>query len=354
MAVLTAGAAMLSVGELPAADDTTPALLEARCFKCHGPESQKGDLRLDSRVSALRGGESGENVVVPGKSAESRLIERVTSDDPDHRMPPKGEALPASEVAALRAWIDDIPAWKSAVAALDEVTTEHWSYQPVVKPPVPPSDFPNPIDAFVAAGLAEKSLGFNPPADGRALLRRMHLDVTGLLPDGDEAAAFEADYEMEGADPVHQDAAAAALADRLLESPRFGERWARHWLDVVRFADSSGFETNHERPNAYHYRDYVIRAFNDDKPYDRFVFEQIAGDTVGEDAATGFLVGGPWDRVKGKDPQLNAMQRQDELSDMVNTTGTAFLGVTMICAKCHNHKFDPVSQTDFYGMQAAL
>ncbi|MCB1206279.1 MAG: DUF1553 domain-containing protein, partial [Verrucomicrobiae bacterium] len=156
------------------------------------------------------------------------------------------------------------------------------------------------------------------------------------------------------ADSAHIEAAVAALADRLLASPHFGERWARHWLDVVRYADSNGFETNHERPNAWPYRDYVIRAFNDDKPYDRFVFEQLAGDTVGEDAATGFIVAGPWDRVKGQDPLLNAMQRQDELSDMVNTTGTAFLATTMGCAKCHNHKFDPVTQTDFFAMQSVL
>jgi cytochrome c553 len=321
-----------------------PAVLESRCFDCHGPDQQKGKLRLDSMAAALRGGDSGEKTVVPGDSAASYLIELVTSTDKEHRMPPKGDRLTAEEVASLRAWIDRAEAWQPAVAENAGLKTTHWSYQPIVKPTPPASDCANPIDAFVLAKLREKGLDFSQPADARTLLRRMSLDVTGLLPDEKAAREFS---EV-------SDAGVAALADRLLDSPHFGERWARHWLDVVRYADSNGFETNHERPTAYHYRDYVIRAFNDDKPYDRFVFEQIAGDTVGEDAATGFIVAGPFDRVKGQDKLLQAMQRQDELSDMVNTAGTAFLGVTMVCAKCHNHKFDPVTQTDFYAMQAVF
>ena len=351
LAGLLAGLAVFSNA---GAEESLPAVLESRCFDCHGPDAQKSGLRLDTMLDALRGGDSGEKTIVPGKSGESYLISLVTSTDKDHRMPPKGDALTAEEIASLRAWIDAEPAWRTAMADAAKATTDHWSYQPLTKPAVPSSAFANPIDAFVEAGLKKKGLEFNPPAEGRALLRRMHLDVTGLLPDEESAGAFLSDFEAEGADAEHVDAAVAALADRLLDSPHFGERWARHWLDVVRYADSNGFETNHERPTAYHYRDYVIRAFNDDKPYDRFVFEQIAGDTVGEDAATGFIVAGPWDRVKGQDPLLNAMQRQDELSDMVNTTGTAFLGITMGCAKCHNHKFDPVTQTDFFAMQAVF
>jgi hypothetical protein len=144
------------------------------------------------------------------------------------------------------------------------------------------------------------------------------------------------------------------LVERVLASPRYGERWAQHWLDVVRFAESDGFEMNHERPSAWHYRDYVIRAFNDDKPYDRFVFEQLAGDSVDENAATGFLVAGPWDRVKSPDKALTWMQRQDELADMTNTTGAAMLAMTMGCARCHNHKFDPILQKDYYSLQAVF
>jgi hypothetical protein len=331
-----------------------PAVLEARCLDCHGGETQKSGLRLDSLVAALRGGDSGEKTIVPGKSAESYLISLVTSTDKAHRMPPKGDPLTAEEIASLKSWIDRADTWRAAQAELEKKTTDHWAYQPVVKPAVPATGHANPIDAFIETKLKEKALAFNPPAGPRVLLRRMALDVTGLFPDEDTTRQFLHDIEAEGADAAHVDGAVAALADRLLDSPHFGERWARHWLDVVRYADSNGFETNHERPNAYHYRDYVIRAFNDDKPYDRFVFEQLAGDTVGEDAATGFIVAGPWDRVKGQDPLLNKMQRQDELSDMVNTTGTAFLATTMGCAKCHNHKFDPVTQTDFFAMQSVF
>jgi mono/diheme cytochrome c family protein len=351
-ALVATGSLFLSLLAATAADDASlpalPAVLEARCLDCHGADERKGGLRLDSVLGALRGGDSGEKAVVPGKSGESYLIALVTSADKDHRMPPKGEPLDEAEVASLRQWIDRAENWTAAAAELERRTTDHWSYQPVKRPPVPDSDFANPIDAFVAAKLAERGLDFNPPAEPATLLRRMSLDLTGLLPTPEEAAAFEQERIQ---DPQ---AATSTLAERLLASPHFGERWARHWLDVVRYADSHGFETNHERANAYHYRDWVIRAFNEDKPYDRFVFEQLAGDTLGEDAATGFLVAGPWDRVKGQDPLLREMQRQDELSDLVNTVGTAFLGTTMVCAKCHNHKFDPVTQTDFYAMQAVF
>ena len=195
------------------------------------------------------------------------------------------------------------------------------------------------------AKLHETGLEPSPPADRRSLIRRLYLDVLGLPPTPAEIAAFVADN-----DPL----AWRRLVEGVLANPHYGERWARHWLDVVRFAETDGFETNVERPNAYPYRDWVIRAFNDDKPYDRFVFEQLAGDAVGEDAATGFLVGGPCDKVKSPDPVLTRMQRQDELTDMINTTGTAFLALTLGCAKCHNHKFDPIPQHDFYALQAVF
>ena len=203
----------------------------------------------------------------------------------------------------------------------------------------------NPIDAFIAAKLAENGLTRSPEADRRTLVRRLHFDLLGLAPTPEEAAAFERDDSAD---------AYAKLVERLLASPRYGERWARHWLDAVRFAETTGFEVNTPRPNAWPYRDYVIRAFNQDKPYDRFIIEQLAGDALGEDAATGFLVAGPDDKVKSPDPVLTSNQRADELHDMVSTTGSAFLGLTIGCARCHDHKFDPIPTADYYRMKACF
>ena len=201
------------------------------------------------------------------------------------------------------------------------------------------------IDEFIQKKLEQKGLSHSEEASKRTLVRRVYLDMLGLIPKPEEVEAFLSD---ERKDAYEQ------LLEKVLENPSYGERWARHWLDVVRYADSAGFETNHERPNAYHYRDYVIRAFNEDKPYDRFVFEQVAGDTVRENAATGFIVAGPKDIVDGKDPLLRKQQRANELADMVGVTGSAFLGLTVGCARCHDHKFDPISQEDFYSMQAVF
>jgi hypothetical protein len=203
----------------------------------------------------------------------------------------------------------------------------------------------SPIDAFVLRRLEEEGLRPSPAADRVSLIRRLTLDLHGLLPTPARVEAFIRDRRED---------AWEQLVDEVLASPRYGERWAQHWLDVVQYADSHGFEMNTPRPNAYHYRDWVIDAFNADLPYDRFIFEQLAGDTVGVEAATGFLVAGAWDEVKSKDPDATALQRQDELTAMVNTTGTALLGLTLGCARCHNHKFDPVPQRDFYSMTAVF
>lgn len=224
----------------------------------------------------------------------------------------------------------------------------HWSYQEITRPAVPATHNTwtrGDIDAFVLAALKEKGLAPSAEADRRTLIRRLYLIMLGLPPTPEEVAEFVADTDA---------AAYEKLVDRVLASPHYGERWARHWLDVVRYADSNGFETNRERKTAWPYRDYVIDAFNSDKPYDQFIKEQLAGDVLGADAATGFLVAGPYDIVKSPDPMLTLMQREDELTDMVNTTGTAFLGVTMSCARCHDHKFDPVPQTDYFAMQAVF
>ncbi len=222
-----------------------------------------------------------------------------------------------------------------------------WSLVPVANPAVPvvrDSAWPiNEIDRFIRERLGKQNLQPRAPADRRTLIRRVSFDLDGLPPTRAEIDEFLRD-------PSHD--AYEKVVDRLLASPRFGERWARHWLDVVRYADSHGFEMNQPRDNAWPYRDWVIGAFNDDKPYDQFVREQIAGDSLGADAATGYLVAGPMDQVKSPDPALTAQQRADELHDMVAVTGSAFLGLTVGCARCHDHKFDPISQVDYYRMTA--
>ncbi len=235
----------------------------------------------------------------------------------------------------------------SGGAATADAKKTHWAFQPVVRPVLPAvtggSWVGNPIDRFILARLEENKLSGSPQADRRTLLRRLKFDLVGLPPTPEEMDAW-----LKDADPD----AYEKLVSRLLASPQHGERWARHWLDVVRFAESDGFETNLARPNAWPYRDYVIAAFNADKPYDRFVMEQLAGDALGVDEATGFLVGGTTDRVKSPDIALTLQQRADELHDMVSTTGSAFLGLTVGCARCHYHKFDPISHVDYYGMTA--
>ena len=315
-------------------------ILEDRCFDCHGEDKQKGKLRLDSALGILRGGESGEPLFVKGASAESHLVKKVTAENAKEVMPPKGDRLTAEQIATLRAWIDagaKMPGADAAAASL-KLKTNHWSFQPVKRPAGAG------IDEFVLAKLRGKNLSLSPPAEKATLIRRLYLTMHGMPPTPREVEDFQNDTQPE---------AYARLVDRVLASPRCGERWARHWMDVVRYADTNGFETNHARKTAFPYRDYLIESLNADKPYDRFIKEQIAGDALGADAATGFLVAGTYDIVKG-DPILNAMQRQDELADMVNTTGTAFLGLTIGCARCHNHKFDPILQKDYYAMQAVF
>ena len=229
-----------------------------------------------------------------------------------------------------------------------DAATRHWAFEPARRPAPPDVGNPetrNPIDRFVAARLSDSGLSLSPEADRRTLIRRLKFDLLGLPPTPEEAEAFAADRSP---------GAYEKLVETYLASPHFGERWARHWLDAVRFAESHGFEMNQPRPTAYHYRDYVIRAFNADLPYDRFVREQLAGDALGADAATGFLVGGPWDQVKSPDPVLTLNQRADELHDVVGTTGSTFLGLTVACARCHDHKFDPVPQLDYYRLKAVF
>jgi hypothetical protein len=316
------------------------------CLKCHGPKKQASGLRFDRRSSLLRGGDIGEPTIVPGESAESFLIKVVSDSDSDVTMPPEGDRLSKKEVDILRAWIDQ--GAKMPGGDDGKLTTDHWSFQSLSKAVPPDLDAPfvsSPIDAFVLSKLTENKLKPSPRADRRTRIRRLLFVMHGLPPTREQIQQF---VENDSPD------AWKSLVDEALKSPRYGERWARHWLDLVRFGETHGFETNRERPNAWPYRDYVIDSLNDDKPYDQFVQEQIAGDALGVDVATGFLVAGPHDIVKSRDINLTLMQRQDELADLINATGTTFLGLTLGCARCHNHKFDPITQRDYYSIQAVF
>lgn len=350
----------------PAAFESTVApLLAAKCGSCHGPLDPESGFRIDDRGLAFAGGDSGAVGIVPGDPAASELFARIISDDAELRMPADGEPLTAAEQATIKAWIAAGAAWPDELKTLPESLlprgeakpakgADHWAFQPVTQPAVPerPADrnVAGPIDAFLDQRLAAAGLGFNPEADPRTLIRRVSFDLIGLPPSPEEVAAFEQACQQAGGieGPYRE------LVDRLLASPRYGERWARHWLDVIRFAESDGFEMNRARANAWPYRDWVIDALNDDLPYDQFLRAQLIGDALGADAATGFIVGGPVDRVKSPDPVLTANQRADELHDMASTTGAAFLGLTVGCARCHDHKFDPIRQTDYYAMTASF
>lgn len=326
-------------------------ILASHCYQCHGPDSQESNYRLDIRARALGRGDRGQPIVI-GDSNASPLIRYVSGEDEEMAMPPteEGEALSSAQVQLLRDWIDAGADWPDELAGdeNEKLTTDHWSFQPVTNPtpPVRSAAWPqNSIDQFVLDRLEANELQPSSQADRVTLIRRLYLDLHGLPPTAQQVADFLNDESED---------AWRRLVDAVLTSPRYGERWARHWLDVARFGESTGFEVNRDRENAYHYRDYVIESLNNDKPYRDFVIEQLAGDVVGADVGTGFLVGGPYDLVKSPDINLTLAQRQDELADYVNTTATAFLGMTVGCARCHNHKFDPILQKDYYAMAAVF
>lgn len=311
------------------------------CLDCHGEDKPKGQFRIDRLASLLSGGDSGEAAVAPGRPEDSFLVKAIRHTEPDYEMPPKGAPLSGEQVSLIEQWIAEGAKVPQGYGPAEETTElSHWSFVPVTRP-----DSAHDIDGFILKKLAGSGLDLSPKADRRTLIRRLYFVMLGLPPTPDEVEAFVADPAPD---------AWTRLVESVLASPHYGERWATHWLDLVRFGETHGFEMNRERPHAWHFRDWVIDAFNTDKPYDQFVREQIAGDALGAGIGTGFLVAGPWDQVKGKDPQLQLMQRMNELDDIVNTTGTAFLGLTTGCARCHNHKFDPVSQRDYYAMQAVF
>jgi hypothetical protein len=350
---LIALSAAVSAGGGPDfADDVRP-LLEAHCCSCHSGELAKSGLRLDLKEAAFAGGDGWGPAIVPGRADDSPLIQFARGDDPDLLMPPEESGVPRlspADVALLVEWVNAGAVWPDGVDTAHAVDkTDHWAFRPVLRPVVPDvrqRDWPrNDIDRFILARLEAEELPPSPEADRREWIRRITLDVTGLPPTPAEVHQFLADRSPDAHEQV---------IERLLTSPRYGERYAQHWLDIVRYADTHGYEVNTERPNAWPYRDYVIEAFNDDLPYDQFVREQIAGAEPGREASTGFLVTAAvlLPGQIGQDDASKRAARQDALNDIIVTTSETVLGLTVGCARCHDHKFDPVSARDYYALQS--
>lgn len=360
-------------------------IFEKHCYECHGETKQKSGLRLDIRSEAFKGGDNHAPDILPGSAAKSPLIHFITSTDEDEIMPPKGK-LRSEDIETLTRWINEGAVWPDGVdLAQLEDRMDHWAFKPLkvsrskfqvsssakgaasgqLEPSAarqtakgsPKGSEANQtlnlklgtkrLDAFIDTKLTENGLQRSPPADPVSWLRRVTFDLTGLPPTPEEVTAFQSDLS-DSSDTF------AAIVERLLASPRYGEHWAQHWLDVVRYADTHGFEVNTERPNAWPYRDYVIRAFNNDTPYDQFIKEQIVGDAMGQDAATGFLVTASvlLPGQIGKDEPSKRLARQDSIDEIVTNIGQTFLGLSVGCARCHDHKFDPISAKDYYAMQA--
>jgi hypothetical protein len=340
-------AALLVRGSAAAGGDETPGgaidfdravlpILSNTCFTCHGPDAQrrKAGLRLDDEKEAKKRNEEGRAAVVPGKSAESELIRRILSEDRDERMPPpaSNRKLTREQIEVLRKWIDAGAPWG-----------EHWAFRPLRKPGVPGAGG-NPIDAFVRERLEREKLRPSPEADRATLLRRVTLDLTGLPPAPGESEAFLSDPAPE---------AYERRVERLLASPRFGERMAWDWMEISRYADSNGYQGDGER-TMWPWRDWVVRAYNENLPYDRFTEWQLAGDqfpeaTLDQRLATGFLRNHP---INGEGGRIAEENRVEYVFDMTETTGTVWLGLTLTCTRCHDHKFDPVTKKDYFGLFA--
>ncbi len=352
------GAAEPSPEQLKFFESSVRPLLVENCFSCHSAKKQKGGLRLDSLAAVLKGGKNGP-VVVPGKPAASPLVTAVSYHDPDLQMPPDEQLSPA-QVEILSDWVRMGAPWPANEAKIQaplakqkkrlitDVDRGFWSFQPVKDSPVPPvrdaAWCRNPIDHFILAKLQTEGLSPAMEADRITFIRRATFDLHGLPPTSEEVDAFARDTSP---------TAYEALIDRLLASPRYGEQWARHWLDLVRYAESDGFKQDAYRANAWPYRDYVIKSFNEDKPYDRFVTEQLAGDEIAPNdpavtVATGYLRGGIYE-YNNRDV---ARQWSQMLDDVTDVTGDALLGLSMGCARCHDHKFDPILQADYYRLRS--
>ena len=332
------------------------ALLDERCFKCHSHSAgkNKGGLVMDSLAGLTTGGDAGA-ALVPGDPDASLFLKNILSSDPDEMMPPKGDRLTKEEVSLLQTWVKSGAAWpksrtKAPVAGrylpgtIGAKEKAWWAYQPVKRAELPAGAAAHPVDRFIDARLAKEGLTPSGEAERAVLIRRVTFDLTGLPPSPEEVAAFVQDQ-----DPAAYD----KLVDRLLASPAYGQRMARAWLDLVRYADSDGFRIDDFRPTAWRYRDYVIKAYNDNKPYDRFVQEQIAGDELfpgDPDALTALGYLRHW--IYEYNNRDARGQWENILNDITDTTGDVFLGAGMQCARCHDHKFDPILQKDYFALRA--
>jgi len=339
--------------------DQVVPLLERRCVSCHNSADPKGGLALDTHASALKGGSLGV-AFTPGKPDASLLLDYVSGDAPE--MPKNGPPLNPDEVAVLRDWIAAGATWPESVTLRERPAADNdwWSLRPLVRPSMPEVSGEDagvvrtPVDRFILSRLRANGLSPSREADRRTLIRRLSFDLIGLPPRPEEIAAFESDSAPN---------AYERLVDRLLNSPQYGERWARHWLDVVHYGETHGYDKDQPRPHAWPYRDYVIRAFNADKPYAQFVREQLAGDVFAPDTvdgvtALGFIAAGPWDQIGHAEvPETKIdgkIARNLDRDDMVVNTFNTFCSATVQCARCHAHKFDPVSQVDYYRLQAVF
>ena len=332
-------------------------ILEQHCLRCHNAKSARGGLSMATAAELRAGGDSGA-VVVPSKPDESLLLEMISGDKP--KMPKKAAALKREQVALLRRWIAEGADWPkdATLQARGEAKKSWWSLQPLAESPIPTVQTPGwvrtPVDAFILHRLEREGMKPNAEADRRTLLRRLYFDLLGLPPTPEDLDAFSRDTSPN---------AYEKQVERLLASPRYGERWARHWLDVVHYGDTHGYDKDKVRPNAWPYRDYVVRSFNEDKPYSRFVKEQIAGDVFYPNsrdgiAGLGFLAAGPWDfvgQVELREGTLDKkITRNLDRDDMVATAMNTFTSLTVQCARCHDHKFDPIAQEDYYSLQSVF
>ena len=330
-------------------------IFKEHCYKCHGESSSKNGLRLDRKADALKGGDSGK-VIIAGKADTSILFRNIGSIEKAIMMPPKGPRLSSQQIDLIKNWINQGALWPDDGSEKSNVLS-WWSLQPMKVIPPPKANHQwvkNPIDSFVWNKLQKKELSPSKEASKITLLRRVYFDVTGLPPEPAEIENFLNDKSPD---------AYEKLVDRLLASPQYGERWARHWLDAVHFGETHGYDKDKLRLNAWPYRDYVIRSLNADKPYGRFVSEQLAGDMLFPGTpegieALGFIASGPWDYIGHAEVPESKIDgrvaRHLDRDDMVANTANTFLSMTVQCAQCHNHKFDPILQTDYYGMQAVF
>ncbi len=341
--------ALADAGPPPDFERDIVPIFARHCQECHGASKTEAGLRLDKRSAMLAGGESGSPGIVPAKPAESTIIQRITSTDKDVVMPPKGPRLSPEEIATLTRWIEaGAPGPDDGAARAD--TSKHWAFlnpsRPGIPSPVTPHWSSGPVDAFVLQRIEEKSLSPSPAADRGKWLRRATLDLIGTAPTIAELDGFLADDRPD---------AVERQVDRLLSSPHFGERWGRLWLDAARYADSNGYEKDRRR-NAWVYRDWVVKSINADLPYDQFLIEQIAGDLLegasqDQIVATGFLRNSMVNEEGAIDPE---QFRMEAMFDRMDAIGKSILGLTIQCTQCHNHKFDPMSQEEYYQLFAFI